>query len=380
MDFRRSGQLDERRRRVLRDELAQPAETESADSAPAPGGGSAKGPVRAYCSAVLAERQLRVTDFVPVRPLWAAVAILLAVTAVAALDAAQRGSVASWFAGMLLASGAMLALATFGIRLHRVDDYRGRYRVWLWTATALAWASLDATTGIHDALGCGLALLAGKTPDSGSFSAACTISWLAVYGLLFGTLAIRLAIEIWCSLLSVGALAVAGTLYLIAGLGVLGMLPQSGPLVDSVVRTTALLLAHVALVSAIALYARHVYLDATGRLKVHIDPDKKRQAKKPKARLKILKTDKDDFEERPATRPAVAAEKSPSNGPLKFGAAASNQPKSGAAIAKSAASSADYEDEDEDEDDDSLGGERLSRAERRRLKKLARRDGQRRAA
>ena len=61
---------------MLRDELAQPAETESADAAP-PGSGSAKGPVRAYSPAVLAERQLRVTDCVPVRPLWAAVAILL---------------------------------------------------------------------------------------------------------------------------------------------------------------------------------------------------------------------------------------------------------------------------------------------------------------
>jgi len=176
---------------------------------------------------------------------------------------------------------------------------------------------------------------------------------------------------------SLAALAIAGLLYLIAGLGVLDMLPESGPLVDSVVRTTTALLAHVALVSAVALYARHVYLDATGRLKVHIDPDKNRQAKKSKARLKVVKA---DSEVRPAIRPAVAAEKATNGGPLKFGAAAASQPKAGAAIAKSAASSADYEDEDEDEEDDSLGGERLSRAERRRLKKLARREGQRRAA
>jgi hypothetical protein len=403
MDFRRSGQLDERRRRVLRDELAQPAETESADSAPAPGGGSAKGPVRAYCPAVLAERQLRVTDFVPVRPLWAAVAILLAITAVAtiecvhihactldlgsaahvvALDATQRGSVAGWFSAAALATGTLLSLVIFGIRLHRVDDYRGRYRVWLWTAAALAWASLDAATGIHDALGLGLATLAGKTLENGSLAAACTISWLALYGLVFGTLAIRLAIEVWCSLPSFAALAIGGLLYLIAGLGVLDMLPENGPLVDSVLRTTITLLAHVALVSAIALYARHVYLDAAGRLKVHIDPDRKRQAKKPKARLKVVKADKDESDERPAAKPAVAAEKTNSGSPLKFSATStSNQPKAGAAIAKSAASSADFEEEDdEDEDEESFGGEKLSRAERRRLKKLARRDGQRRAA
>ncbi len=414
MDFRRSGQLDERRRRVLRDELAQPAETESADAAP-PCGGSAKGPVRAYSPAVLAERQLRVTDFVPVRPLWTAVTILLAVTAVAtiecihihartldpasarnategvpysgrlaALDASQRGSPAAWFASLLLAGGAAFALVTFGIRLHRVDDYRGRYRMWLWTAAALAWASLDAATGIHDAVGLGLATAAGQTLATDSLAAASTISWLVLYGLLFGTLAIRLAIEVWSSLVALAALAVAGLLYLLAGLGALDMLPETGPLVDSVVRTTIVLMAHVSLVSAVALYARHVYLDATGRLKVHIDPDKKRGVKKPKTKLKVVKPDKDDSDksdsaQRPAARPAVAAEKQSSAAPLKFGATAGNQPKAGAAITKTAASSADFEDEDEDENE-SYGGERLSRAERRRLKKLARRDGQRRAA
>jgi hypothetical protein len=399
MDFRR-GQLDERRRRVLRDELAQPADNESADAAPTTGSGSAKGPVRAYCPAVLAERQPRVTDLVPIRPLWTAVAILLALTAVAAiefvhiyartsnlgspahfvsLDAASRGSMAAWFSSLTLMLGAALASVTFGIRLHRVDDYRGRYRVWLWTAAALALASLDAATGIHSALGLALAKLAGAAPANGSLAAAATISWLAVFGLLFGTLAIRLAIEVWSSLPAVAALAVAGLLYLIAGLGVLGMLPQQEPLVDSVVRTSIVLVAHVSLVSAVGLFARHVCLDATGRLKVHIDPDKKRQPKKSRAKLKIVKEDNGDDDAKPAAKPAAAAAEKSSGAPLRFGlAASSSQPKAAAAIAKSAASSADYDDE-EDEDDGS-GDERLSRAERRRLKKLARRDGQRRAA
>ena len=400
MDFRR-GQLDERRRRVLRDELAQPADNESADAAPATGSGSVKGPVRAYCPAVLAERQPRVIDFVPVRPLWTAVAILLALTAVAgiecihiyarttdlgspghfaSLDAARSGSVASWFSGLALAAGAVLALVTFGIRMHRVDDYRGRYRVWLWTAAGMALASLDAATGIHNALGLALARLAGTGPAEGSLAAAAQISWLAVYGLLFGTLAIRLVIEVWASLPAVGALAVAGLLYLIAGLGVLDMLPEHGPLVDSVVRTTVVLLAHVSLVSAVCLFARHVCLDAAGRLKVHIDPDKKRHVKKSRTRLKVVKEDKsDDTEAKLAAKPEAAAAQKQSSGPLRFGlGSSSSQPKAAASISKSAASSADYEDED-DEDDDS-GDQRLSRAERRRLKKLARREGQQRRA
>ena len=396
MDFRRSGQLDERRRRVLREELAQPADTENSDAAT--GGTSAKGPVRAYCPAVLAERQPRVTDFLPIRPLWMSVAILLAVTAVAAvecthiyartlplgslsqlaaLDASQRGSLAQWFATIALACGAALALVTFGIRVHRVDDYRGRYRVWLWTAAALAWGSLDAATGMHDSLGLALAYLAGQAGQADSVAAATTISWLALYALVLGTLAIRVAIEVWCSTPAVAGLALAALLYFVAALATLGMLPASGPLIASVVHTSTILLAHVAIVSTIALYARHVYLDATGRLKVHIDPDRKK-GKKPRAKLKIVKEDKDDDEAAPAARPAASSQ------PVKFQASPPGSGplagKAAAAMAKSAVQSASDDEDDEDEDEDSDGGEKLSRAERRRLKKLARRDAQRRAA
>ena len=394
MDFRRSGQLDERRRRVLRDELAQPTDNEAADS-PAGAAGSAKGPVRAYCPAVLAERQPRVTDLVPLRPLWMAVAILLAVTAVAAieclhiharalplagapqlaaLDAAERGSVAAWFSSLLLAGGACLALVAFGIRRHRVDDYRGQYRIWLWATAALAFASLDAATGIHDSLGLALVVLAGQSQAAGSLAAATTLSWLALFGLAFGTLGIRLAIEVWCSTASLAALAMAGLLYLIGSLLVLDVWPATSPLVASVIQTSIVQLAHVALVSAVALYARHVALDAAGRLKVHIDPDKKKPAKKARTRLKVVKSDEDETPKPPAAKSAarepVKFQASPPSGPLAA--------KTAAALARSTATSS--HDDDEEDDDHDEGGERLSRAERRRLKKLARREGQRRAA
>ena len=307
----------------------------------------------------------------------------------AALDVAHRGSVANWFSSLVLAAAAALAVVTFGIRVHRVDDYRGRYRVWLWTAAALAWASLDAGTHIHDSLGLAIAHLAGKPLLLGTGAAACTISWLALYGLVFGTLAIRLAIEVWQSLPAFTALAVAGLCYLLAGLATLEMLPQQGPLVDSVVRTTILLVGHVGLFSAVALYARHVVLDAGGRLKVHIDPDKNRKSKaKTKARLKVVKeesqvkkSEKIDKTEKTEAKPVAASgdKASSTGGPLKFAMGGSAPAKAAATISKASAA-ASNDDEDEDEEDDADGDQKLSRAERRRLKKLARRDVQRRAA
>ena len=404
MDFRRSG-LDERRRRVLRDELAHPTD-EDGDAALSAPSGAPKGPVRAYAPAVLEERQLRFTDLLPVRPFRVALCILTALTAVAAiecchiylktlpldkfsdplaaLDVAQPGSIAAWFSSITLAGATVLSLVIFGIRLHRVDDYRGRYRMWLWTAAALAWASLDAATNLHNTIGLGLAHAAGRPLDPASLGAACTISWLALYGLVLGTLLIRLSIEVWQSLPAFATLAISALLYFLSSLAILEVLPHQSPLVATVVRTSLEMLAHVSLASALLLYARHVYLDAAGRLKVHIDPDKRRQTKKSRTRLKVVKADKEKEERESGDNRAAAAASAnnkpaqPSQ-PIKFGTGTtSNLPKAGAAISKPS-SSANYDDEDEDEDADD-GDQRLSRAERRRLKKLARREQQQRRA
>jgi hypothetical protein len=395
MDFRRSGQLDERRRRVLMDEITAPPSEDATDATFQ--AGSAKGPVRAYAPAVLSDRQPRIIDFLPVRPHYVAVAIMLGLTGIAAiealhihaatlslkagseqlaaLDVSSRGSLAAWFSSLLLITATISALLVFAIRVHRVDDYRGRYRVWLWATAALAWLSLDAATGIHDALGLAITLV-GKPAPSASLAAACTATWLGLYGLILGALGIRLAIEIWPSLPSIGALLLAGCLYLSAGLLQLGMLTAATPLGQSVAESTVAMLAHLALTSAVGLYARHVYLDASGRLKVHIDPDKKRSAKaKSRAKLKVVKEDKSfgtDAQPEPAAKRVPAAQPAE---PVKFGAAA-GAPKSGASIA---ASQSAYDDEDDDDEGD-YGGEKLSKSERRRLKKLARQGSQRRAA
>jgi hypothetical protein len=417
MDFRRSGQLDERRRRVLMDEIASPTDADSPDPALA-AGGSAKGPVRAYSPAVLAERQPKVTDLLPVRPLLVLALVLLALTGIAAieaihvhlvtlpqlveqtaslssrsdvqratvhhahlqaLDVRERGSLAAWYSSALLATAVGLSLVIYGIRSHRVDDYRGRYRVWLWVTAAVAWLSLDAATSVHDGIGLAITLLAGK--QAGHLASFSALTWVALYGILFGTLALRLAIELWSSLASFASLAVASLLYTTAALIQLDMVPLANPLLAPVVESTITMLAHVALLTTLGLYARHVYLDAQGRLKVHIDPDLKKGKSKNRTKLKVIKADKQsDSTDQP--KPAVAATSTPL-GSFKFGSSTANASaplaKASASLSKSNVSSQDQDDED-DEDADDAYGSNLSKSERRRLKKLARRDQQRRAA
>jgi hypothetical protein len=432
MDFRRSGQLDERRRRVLMDENATPgSDTEKAQPT------TAKGPVRAYHESVLNDRQRRVSDLIPLRPFKVVATILLLITAVAAiealyiftsplvvtarhevrpptaatlangatlatadhpfaaLDLAARGNIGSWFSSLLFAAGALAVMGLLSIRAHRVDDYRGRYRVWWWVAAALLWASVDTATGLHDALGQGIQLLAGDKMPGGR-----QLLWVGLYGLVFGTLATRAAFEIWSSSLAVVGTSISALLYFACIAVQLGIAPPLGDVVlTTVVQSSLSLLAHVSLVSSVLLYARHVHLDAQGRLMVTADGATKAK-KKPKSKAKLAVVSDDDEKETKADKKTTAAakdakdkkepEKKEAAAPsaaakpaaptaLKFGSSAA--PAASASIGKVAAASAsnqDDDDEDEDEDED----DSLSKSERRRLKKLARREGQqgRRAA
>lgn len=392
------------------DEIASPAE---GDQAPVPSG-AAKGPVRAYHEAVLSQRQPRVTDLLPVRPLWVVVLLLIGLTGIATieaihvhavtlprieggehlapLNAGSPGSLAAWYASALLAAAAAMAAVVFGIRAHRIDDYRGHYRIWLWTAAALTWLSLDAATGVHNALGLALTLVTGRQVVSTSLDAGCTLTWIVLYGLIFGGLGLRLVVELWHSRLSLTALLTAGFLYFDAALFELEIIQAPASLISGFVESTLVLLADLSLLAAVGLYARHVLLDASGRLKVHLDAERKTKAKRTK--LKVVKSGKaDEPKAKPAAvetkpRPVVAVSAAEANKPaksaaesLKFGSAAAAPAattKPGASIAKSNLTEPIDDEEDEDEDDE-YGEGNLSRSERRRQKKQARRE-QRRAA
>jgi hypothetical protein len=309
----------------------------------------------------------------------------------AAFDLAARGNIGDWFSSLLFASGAMAVFGLLSIRAHRVDDYKGRYRVWWWIAAALVWGSVDTATGLHDAIGHGIQLLAGDTMPSGP-----RLVWVGLYGLIFGTLATRAAFEIWSSALAIVGSSLAALLYFACIAFQLEMTPPLNDVVlTTVVRSSIELLAHVALVSSVLLYARHVHLDAQGRLLVSADGAKPKKKSKSKAKLSVVSDDEKAEKKTPAKDAAkdkkepdkkeavapAAAKPAAATG-LKFGSSAS--PTASASIGGKVTSTTtnkhvdDDDDDDEDEDED----DSMSKSERRRLKKLARREAQqgRRAA
>jgi hypothetical protein len=290
----------------------------------------------------------------------------------AAIDLTARGNLASWYSSLLLAAGVCGGLLIFSIRCHRVDDYRGRYRVWLWTVAGLLWASLDSATGMHEAIGAVISLVAGS-------ARLANVGWLTLYLLVFGTLAIRLGIETWHAVGSFSTLSLSAVLYLVAGMTAVGWIPLPGYLLATVLQTTLVMLAHVTLLAGLLLYARHVHLDAQGKLPLRLRTQGPKPKRKPRARLGVVSDD-----EKEAARSSGAA--AGPNGSAASGttapAPASSAPsaRTGPLASRVAASISQDDDEDDADEEDgaSDGGERLSKAERRRLKKLMRQ--QRRAA
>ena len=179
-------------------------------------------------------------------------------------------------------------------------------------------------------------------------------------------------------------LACAGLLYLTTGLLHLGVLPIHDALLASVASSSAAMLAHLALVTCIGLYARHVYLDATGRLKVHLNAEKKAAKSKSRTKLKILKSEQPvPAESKSSSGSSTSAAAAPArqSESIRFGSSTDQSSRSSAAVNKASLSSPAMQDDEDDDSDEDTGDERLSKSERRRLKKLSRRDpNQRRAA
>ncbi len=157
----------------------------------------------------------------------------------------------------------LFGLLVYQIRRHRVDDYRGRYRMWCWIVPLFLLASIDQVANIQESV-CTALLYTAGIPEYSEAS----LVWVASLALIIGAVGFRLVIEMrscrLASLLlvvSLGCLAVVGAAqigWLLADPCVFRTMTVSGLTMGS----------HIALLMAMSLYARHVHRDASGRLPV----------------------------------------------------------------------------------------------------------------
>lgn len=427
MEFRRSGSADERRRKVLLDEPTAARMLAPSVDQPKNTAKRSDAIVRAYAVAARDEAETRIADLIPTRPLGVVVFALLGLCAVAAvelaytflpdwyavfgargselLDVASRASLAAWLSSVLLGASGLAALLVYAIRRHKMDDYRGRYRLWLWCAAALVLASINAVAGLHEMCEIVAVELIGRALLARG--PAWAMAGIGLVGLILGLFVL---VDAWRSRVCAAAIGIVGLSYGAAAWLAL-FAPPLLTMAAVMIASSVTLVAHLALLVALLLYARHVLLESRGLIK---SKPKKKRTPKPKPARKPVKENKpaeaDDAEDdspepqvkrterivkidpphnKPAATPSktaaapakpeppqpVAAASAKAPGPLArmigFGKKPAETPPP-----KTPSASVRHDDDDEEDDDNDSpsGSQRLSKAEKRRLKKLKRRE------
>lgn len=289
MRYRKNDACDQRRRRVLIEEnLGEMSLDREAPLQPDADSscGSAGHFLPSYTDAALADQQSPITAVIPRRRWTVALLLLSGLTAIAgieaaygklnlwpremwasdfrAVDARSPGGLAAWFCSLMLAVAAFQGFQIYRLRRHKTDDYRGRYRVWLWVPILLLFVATCVATDIHR----DLANLANGFANITAPAESGPL-WPLIYCALWTLVSLRLAFEVRQSRASLVSLLVATCCYFTAAFAVLfaDLAVAEMSEITYVMATTSIVMSgHLATFLTVAIYGRHVYLDSQGML------------------------------------------------------------------------------------------------------------------
>jgi hypothetical protein len=371
-----------RRRRVLNEESLSASSAHLALRA-AGTEEAALGTAPRYSEAAGVENHPQITNFVPRR--FRAIAVLalvggLSTAAVEALhwflaplatdygaglstplELGATGSIADWLSAVLLLAAAVVSLLIYSLRRHRIDDYRGRYRVWLAAAAAATLLSVNSVTSVHELLAAVAAHHTGWTalPEH-------AIWWLTLGGLPLAWIALRSWLDARESRLAGAALAAALAAYVASVVGLLGGWPIVSSQMQVMFTAGATLIGHWLLLIGLVSYSRFVVRDAQGLI-----PTRSRTLRPAKEEVQ----EKTDMGQRPIStgRPprgqqvddaAFADSTSPDRQRPR------NSPQPAAELDRSRWTDGSEPEPDDYGDDGDPRDRKLSKAERKRLRKL----------
>jgi hypothetical protein len=270
----------DRRRRLLTDDLSSPDDRPGCSAWPEEDLPPPKS--EHYGDAAFLEHQPRLLDLIPrglISPTllaFAALAVLVGLEAsyawmlgrvvrggavVAALDLAVKGSLGCWFSSLLLSAAAVTAYLVYSVRRNRIDDYQGRYRVWLWAAIWWFVMATDQAASLREAFR-DLMITSTGTPLLGDG----TLWWVIVHALVLGAIGSRLLIDMRPSRLSIAALLAAAIAEAIAVADRLNWIALPDSMNEVMLRVGAEMLGNLLLLTAMIVYARYVVRDAQGLL------------------------------------------------------------------------------------------------------------------
>jgi hypothetical protein len=363
-----------RRRRVLNEEALSASSAHLAlrsdDDEPAAGGPR-------YSDAAGVEHHPQVTDFLPrrYRSIWLTAIVGVATTATvealywfavpatakygfdvaAAFDLTVAGGVAGWLASVLMVGSAATCLLIYSLRRHRIDDVKGRYRIWLAAAVACACLSLESVAPIHRLIAAAAAYHTGWTALRGHAA-----WWLALGGLPLAWIAARAWLDARESRLAAATLAAAYVAIAVAVASYLGVGPAIEPRGAVMVSAGATLIGYWMLLIGIVSYGRFVVLDAQGLIPI-------------RARHRAISRQAKVVKDREVKHVASRSTAAPS-GPLRAFRESLGSPPTPTKPTEWVDGSAPEPDGYEDGDEPDFGDRKLTKAERKRLRKLKARD------
>jgi len=306
----RGGHRDDRRRRLLAEDLMANSSPPSQDSS---GTSVRNGEPPAhksenYGDAEFLQTQRRLTDLIPRRLISYLLLLKVGLAAIGGLIAlyvwipgllrdthrpamaelGNYGSLGNWFASLLLLTASLLAIIIYGVRRHKVDDYHGHYHVWLWAAACWFLMATDVAANLHECLQKVMISLSGsRIAGDGS------VWWVVPTILIVGSVGSRVLIDMRASRLSSLALILAATAYVTALVAFFHGITLQSEVYEFLLIEGVLLAGHLFLAISMGLHARYVILDAEGALP-------RRSAKKKAEKKKLAKKSSEKKTDEPA--------------------------------------------------------------------------------
>lgn len=270
---RRVPQREDRRRRVLREEPrpTKPGKPKRRSSSSSDG--------KLYGDGALAANQPRITDYLPQRKMALFSFFALGVGAIAAteslyvahqvvlsrfphVDTTWLGltgpnTLVTHLAATMLAVAAVMAVLVTRLRRHKVNDYKGRYRLWYLVVILLIVSSVDVITLGHRAFRDVMVAVVESPPWQNT-----AVWWILGYSVVGGLVALRVMIDARRCKMAVLAWFMAAAC--LGGSAVLYLGVWQLPAFETqLMSQTALFLSGLHLtVFGLALFGRHIMLAA----------------------------------------------------------------------------------------------------------------------
>ncbi|MBT4694153.1 MAG: hypothetical protein HOB73_12480 [Planctomycetaceae bacterium] len=234
--------------------------------------------VRVYSEHALLTNQPRLTDLIPLSR-WAYVAMLLVGVGViyllqlGAMHASIEsnslplelfalngpGTLASWVSSVLLLLLCVGSIQVYLIRRFKADDYKGRYKIWLWVAIIAAVLSFEQATGAHRLL----QSVADRFATAAPWNQA-SMWWTMIVSVVATYVGIRLFFELTSNMGSFALFVLTAVGYGMVACSRLESVLGASYLTSAEGQSVSLLGANVLMTTLVWLYARTVYLSAQG--------------------------------------------------------------------------------------------------------------------